>query len=75
MARTNSNLSTGDKAGGRLLGVKEAAAYLGISIGTMRGRIWAGDVPFIRFPGCRKQLLDVRDLEKLIQNNKMITDY
>ena len=59
---------------GRLLGVQEAADYLGISIWTMRGRIWAGDVPFIRFPGCRKQMLDVHDLEKLIQNNKMITD-
>ncbi len=59
---------------GRLLGVQEAADYLGISIWTMRARIWAGDVPFIRFPGCRKQMLDVRDLEKLIQNNKIITD-
>lgn len=59
---------------GRLLGVQEAADYLGISIWTMRARIWAGDVPFIRFPGCRKQMLDVCDLEKLIQNNKMITD-
>jgi len=64
----------GDSARGkRLLGVREAAEYLGISIWTMRDRIWAGDVPFIRFPGCRKQMLDVRDLEKLIQNNKIIT--
>ena len=64
----------GDNARGkRLLGVREAAEYLGISIWTMRDRIWAGDVPFIRFPGCRKQMLDVRDLEKLIQNNKIIT--
>lgn len=59
---------------GRLLGVREAAEYLGISIWTMRARIWAGDIAFVRFPGCRKQLLDVRDLEKLIQNNKLITD-
>ena len=58
----------------RLLGVQEAADYLGISIWTMRARIWAGDVAFVRFPGCRKQMLDVRDLEKLIQDNKMITD-
>lgn len=63
----------GNKA--RLLGVKDAAAWLGISPWTLRERIWAGDVPFIRFPGCRKQLLDVRDLEKMIQDNKMVTGY
>lgn len=59
----------------RLLGVKQAAEYLGVSTWTMRARIWAGDVPFVRFPGCRRQLLDVRDLEKLIQNNKINFDY
>lgn len=59
----------------RLLGVREAAEYLGISIWSMRARIWAGDVPFVQFPNCRRQLLDVRDLEEMIRNNKIITDY
>ena len=64
----------GDNARGkRLLGVREAAEYLGISIWTMRDRIWAGDVAYVQFPNCRKQLLDVRDLEKMIQDNKIIT--
>lgn len=64
----------GDSARGkRLLGVREAAEYLGISIWTMRDRIWAGDVAYVQFPNCRKQLLDVRDLEKMIQDNKIIT--
>jgi hypothetical protein len=75
MAKTISKSSLEGGAGGRLIGVKQAAAYLGISIWTMRERIWAGDVPFVRFPGYRRQLLDVRDLEKLIQNNKINFDY
>ncbi len=75
MAKTITKSSCEGGAGGRLIGVKQAAEYLGISTWTMRARIWAGDVPFVRFPGCRRQLLDVRDLEKLIQNNKIIFDY
>lgn len=75
MARTTSKPSLEAEAGGRLLGVKQAAAYLGVSIRNVRARIWAGDIPFVRFPGCRKQLLDLRDLERLIQNNKITNDY
>lgn len=57
----------------RLLGVREAAEYLGVSIWTMRDRIWAGDVAYVQFPNCRKLFLDARDLEEMIQNNKIIT--
>lgn len=75
MAKTQHKTSNKQGSGARLLGVKDAAAWLGISQWTLRERIWAGDVPFIRFPGCRKQLLDVRDLENMIQENKMVTGY
>ena len=37
----------------------------------MRERIWAGDIPVVRFPGGRKQFIDTEDLEDFIQRNKM----
>jgi excisionase family DNA binding protein len=55
----------------RLLPLKEAAEYLGLTVWAMRERIWAGDIPVIRFPRGRKMFIDVQDLEDLIKNNKI----
>lgn len=55
----------------KLLSVSEASSRLGISTWSLRARIWAGDLAFVRFPGCRKMFLDIRDLEKLIEDNKI----
>jgi hypothetical protein len=38
----------------------------------MRERIWAGDIPVVRFPGGRKMFVDVLDLEEFIQRNKEV---
>ena len=55
----------------RLLPIKTAAEYLGLTVWALRERIWAGDLPVVKFPGGRKQYLDVHDLETFIQNNKI----
>ena len=54
----------------RLLPLKDAAAWLGLTVWAMRERIWAGQIPVVQFPGGRKQYVDVQDLESFIQNNK-----
>jgi predicted site-specific integrase-resolvase len=54
----------------RLLPLKEAAQWLGLTVWAMRERIWAGQIPVVQFPGGRKQYVDVQDLESFIQNNK-----
>ena len=49
----------------RLLSLKQAAQYLGLTTWAMRERIWAGDIPIIRFAGGRKIFIDTEDLEDL----------
>ena len=56
----------------RLLPLKEAAKYIGLTVWGIRERIWAGDIPVVRFPGGRKMFVDVRDLEKFIEANKTV---
>jgi len=56
--------------GPRLLPLKEAAKWLGLTTWAMRERIWAGQIPVVQFPGGRKMFIDVQDLEALIQCNK-----
>ena len=56
----------------RLLSLKDAAQWLGLTVWAMRERIWAGDIPIVRFPGGRKVYLDARDLESFIEKNKVI---
>lgn len=56
----------------RLLPLKKAADYMGLTVWAMRERIWAGQIPVVQFPNGRKQYIDIQDLDKLIQNNKRI---
>ena len=58
--------------GPRLLSLKQAAVFLGLSLWAMRERIWAGEIPVIRFPGGRKLYIDVNDLEDFVTKNKTI---
>jgi len=60
--------------GPRLLPLKEAARWLGLTVWAMRERVWNGDVPVVRFPGGRKMFIDVQDLETFVQRNKMRFD-
>ncbi len=56
--------------GPRLLSLKDAAAYLGLTVWAMRERIWAGQIPVVRFQRGRKMYVDRMDIEKFIQENK-----
>ena len=56
----------------RLLPLKDAAQWLGLTVWAMRERIWAGHIPVVQFPGGRKQYIDTQDLEAFIQKNKKI---
>ena len=54
----------------RLLPLKDAAQWLGLTVWAMRERIWAGQIPVVQFPGGRKQYVDTKDLEAFIERNK-----
>ena len=54
----------------RLLSIKDAGKWLGLTTWAMRERIWAGQIPVVQFPGGRKMFVDVQDLEGFITRNK-----
>ena len=54
----------------RLLGLKEAAGYLGVSPWTLRELVWRGDLPRIRLPRVRRLLFDLTDLDRLVEESK-----
>jgi excisionase family DNA binding protein len=58
----------------RLLTLKLAADYLGLSVWALRERVWAGSIPVIQFPGGRKIWIDARDLDMFIEKNKHVYD-
>ena len=55
----------------RLLPLKQAARWLGLTVWAMRESVWAGDIPVVRFPGGRKMYVDTRDLESFIESHKV----
>ena len=60
----------GNPSGPRLLTLKGAAEWLGLTVWAMRERVWAGQIPVVRFDGGRKMYVDTADLETLIERNK-----
>lgn len=54
----------------RLLGLEDAGAYLGCTYWTARNLVEAGTIPAVRIPGLRRKLVDVRDLDRLIDQWK-----
>ena len=54
----------------RLLGVKEAAQYLGITVWAMRTLYWERLIPFVRIS--KKYMFDIKDLDQFIENNKAL---
>jgi len=56
----------------RLLTLKKAAEYLGLTTWAMRERIWAGAIPVVRFPGGCKQYIDRQDIDQFIEENKQV---
>jgi hypothetical protein len=66
------------ESGARLMGLRAAAQYLGLSYWTMRDLAMAGALPIIRIPctkarggrTIRRILLDRQDLDAFIEQNK-----
>ena len=54
----------------RLLSVPEGGSYLGRTTWAVREMIWAGKLPIVR--DGRRILLDIEDLDRWINNNKII---
>lgn len=54
----------------QLLTLKDAARYLGLTDWALRERVWQGHIPFVRFPGGKKQYFHVKDLDAFIEGNK-----
>ena len=54
----------------RLLSIPEGGAYLGRTTWAVREMIWAGKLPIVR--DGRRILLDIDDLDKWINQNKII---
>ena len=52
----------------RLLSVKEASLYLGISTWTIRSLGWNGEIPEVKIG--RRVLFDREDLDRFIENSK-----
>jgi len=69
-AKKKTPQSVCNSTGPRLLTLKGAAEYLGLTIWAIRERIWAGQIPVVRFPKGRKMYLDRLDLDNFIQRNK-----
>jgi excisionase family DNA binding protein len=54
----------------RLLSLKEAEEYSGISIWTLRDLIATGDLPAVRPPRLRRVWVDRKDLDRAIERWK-----
>ena len=52
----------------RLLTIKEAAEVYGCTVWFWRERIWGGELPVLKVG--RKQVLDTRDIDLFIAENK-----
>jgi hypothetical protein len=56
----------------RLLTLLKGAEYLGLTTWAMRERIWAGQIPVVRFPGGRKMYVDRLDLDNFVTSHKEV---
>ncbi len=54
----------------RLLKLKEAAVYLGVSAWTIRRLVQRGDLPHVHFGEASMLLFDIADWDTYIQRNK-----
>jgi excisionase family DNA binding protein len=52
----------------RLYNLKEAAGYLGRTVGAVRGMLWAGKMSYVR--DGKRILLDIGDMDEWIEKSK-----
>lgn len=67
MNHAASEPTTSGKTPGRLLGLKDAAAELGLSVWTLRDLIGSGRLKAVQPPGVRRIFIDRRDLDRAIE--------
>jgi excisionase family DNA binding protein len=73
MLRVNEDGGQGNKSTKRLYSLREAAVYLGRTRPAMRELIWAGKIPMVRCD--RRIFVDIRDLERFVEQNKVVYPY
>ena len=66
----NNTVKAPDRVPKRLYTIKEAAIYLGRSVGNMRALIWGRVIPRVKSEGNAKIFIDLRDLEEFVTKNK-----
>ena len=57
----------------RLFSIQEGAVYLGRTVWAVREMLWAGKIPFVK--DGRRILIDIKDMEDWIDQNKTRTVY
>ncbi len=57
----------------RLYSIKDAALYLGRTVGAVREMLWAGKMPYVK--DGKRILLDIRDMDTWIEASKTRTTY
>lgn len=72
MATSTQNLPGTPFPRRRLLRVKEAAEYLGMSKSKVRQLAWTGQVPFIQECPNALVLFDIADLDRWIESHKEV---
>ena len=60
----------GDSREVRLLGIEEAASFLGVTPRTVVNLIARGSLIPVRLPNLRRTLIDRQDLERLVSKGK-----
>ena len=55
----------------RLLSLRQAAQYLGVTGWQMRTLAWNGVIPVVQFPNGWKKYFDIDDLDEVIRRNKI----
>jgi len=70
--RPQDGVTSGPRAGSesRLVSVKIAADYLGVSPWTVRDLITTGALPRVSLPGVRRVLITTADIERLIARSR-----
>ena len=59
----------------KLLTLKQASDMCGLSVWALRERVWAGDIPYIKFPEGRKVWIDEADLSSTLLRFKQRFEY
>jgi excisionase family DNA binding protein len=52
----------------RLLGIKDAARYLGATVWFVRSALWAGELPYLTLG--KRFVIDIADLDRYVEAKK-----